>query len=67
MIQRVLPMIVLFAACSTRREPELPAPSTPLPPGVQAVSLLGDTLRTFPLSAEARARYESQLAEAKVA
>lgn len=30
----------------------------------QAVSLLGDTLRQFPLAAEARARYELQLAEA---
>ena len=36
-----------------------------LPPGVQAISLLGDTLRTLPLSAETAARYEAQLAEAK--
>ncbi|MDP1890116.1 MAG: prolyl oligopeptidase family serine peptidase [Gemmatimonadaceae bacterium] len=32
---------------------------------VQAVSLLGDSLRTLPLSAAARARYEAQLAEAR--
>src|SRR5690349_7570550 len=30
-------------------------------PAYQAISLLGDTLRTFPLSAEVRARYERQL------
>jgi Flp pilus assembly protein TadD len=34
---------------------------------VQAVSLLGDTLRTLPLSTETKARYEAQLAEAKAA
>lgn len=38
-----------------------------LPPGVQAISFLGDTLRTLPLSAETRSRYESQLADAKAA
>ncbi len=32
---------------------------------VQAVSLLGDTLRTLPLSAAVRARYDAQLAEAR--
>ena len=36
----------------------------PAPVAVQAVSLLGDTLRTFPLAADVRARYESQLADA---
>lgn len=36
-----------------------------LPVGVEAVSLLGDTLRTFPLAPAVRARYEQQLAEAK--
>jgi tetratricopeptide (TPR) repeat protein len=39
--------------------------SPALPAGVEAISLLGDTLRTFPLSATVRARYEQQLAEAK--
>jgi tetratricopeptide (TPR) repeat protein len=38
-----------------------------LPPGVEAISLLGDTLREFPLSAEVRARYEGQLAQARAA
>lgn len=32
---------------------------------VQAVSLLGDTLRTFPLAPQVRARYEAQLADAR--
>jgi tetratricopeptide (TPR) repeat protein len=43
----------------------LAAPS--LPPGVQAVSFLGDTLRTLPLSRETRERYERQLAETRAA
>ena len=34
---------------------------------VQAISLLGDTLREFPIAAEVRARYETQLAEARAA
>ena len=38
---------------------------TPIPVVVQAISLLGDTLRTLPLSAATRARYEAQLAEAR--
>ena len=36
-------------------------------PPVQAISLLGDTLRSFPLSPEARQRYEAQLAAAQSA
>jgi len=39
--------------------------SRALPAGVEAISLLGDTLRTFPLSAAVRTRYETQLADAK--
>ena len=38
-----------------------------LPRGVQAISFLGDTLRTIPLSMETRRRYEQQLAEARAA
>ena len=38
-----------------------------LPRGVQAISLLGDTLRTIPLSMETRRRYEQQAAEAAAA
>ena len=41
--------------------------SSPYPAGIEAISFLGDTLRTLPLSAETRARYERQLAEARFA
>lgn len=37
----------------------------PLPAGVEAISLLGDTLRTLPLGGDVRARYERQLDEAR--
>jgi tetratricopeptide (TPR) repeat protein len=57
-------LAVLFAGCASAPEPRSPAAP---PPGAQAISFLGDTLRTPPLSAETRARYETQLAEAKVA
>jgi len=43
------------------------APSAVLPAGVQAISLLGDTLRTLPLSPSVRERYERQLGEARAA
>lgn len=39
----------------------------PLPAGVQAISLLGDTLRTLPLPPDTRARYEADLAAARAA
>ena len=54
-------------ACSASPRPAAPPAASPLPAGVQAISLLGDTLRTLPLSAETKARYETQLAEAKSA
>jgi tetratricopeptide (TPR) repeat protein len=38
-----------------------------LPAGVEAISLLGDTLRPWSMAAETRARYEAQLAEARAA
>jgi tetratricopeptide (TPR) repeat protein len=44
-----------------------PATDSRLPRGVQAISLLGDTLRTIPLPMETRRRYEQQLAEARAA
>src|SRR5687767_6325596 len=51
----------LVGACAS-------SPASPsLPPGVQAISFLGDTLRQLPLSAETRERYERQLAEARAA
>ena len=53
-----------LAACSQGTRT---APTPTLPPGVEAISLLGDTLRTLPLSGETKARYERQLAEAKAA
>jgi len=37
----------------------------PATPRLQAISLLGDTLRDFPLAPNVRARYERQLAEAR--
>ncbi len=44
---------------------ESPTRLTALPPGVEAISLLGDTLRTLPLTPAVRTRYEQQLAEAR--
>lgn len=60
-----LSVLVIAAGCGAARH--APPASASLPPGVQAISLLGDTLRTLPLSAETKARYETQLAEAKAA
>ena len=56
----------LCAGACTRivSAPREPAPAARLPAGVEAISLLGDTLRAFPLTAEVRARYEAQLADA---
>jgi tetratricopeptide (TPR) repeat protein len=59
--------LVAAVACGKTRHSTPQAASRALPPGVQAISLLGDTLRAFPLSAETKARYEAQLAEAKAA
>ena len=68
-IRRLSSLFALLTACSStpRDQPSTATPTAPLPPGVQAISLLGDTLRTLPLPTETRARYESQLAEAKAA
>lgn len=52
-------LLALLSGCAT-------APRPAAPVSWQAISLTGDTLRTLPLSAETRARYERQLAEAKV-
>lgn len=62
-----LVLLVAVAACGRTQHSTPEAASRALPPGVQAISFLGDTLRTFPLAAEAKARYEAQLAEAKAA
>lgn len=69
----LLPMLAT-ACMAARPAPAAPTPgaqggATPAPVprhvDVQAVSLLGDTLRALPLSAAVRARYELQLAEAR--
>ena len=64
MIRPVIVVSIFAAACATART-SAPPRSSGLPSGVQAISLLGDTLRTFPLPAETRSRYERQLAEAR--
>jgi tetratricopeptide (TPR) repeat protein len=64
-MHRALPALAAaLVACTATPRPAVTARSL-LPPGVQAISFLGDTLRTLPLSAETKARYETQLAEAK--
>ena len=45
--------------------PPLPPASSALPPGVEAISLLGDTLHAFPIDSAARARTMVQLAAAQ--
>jgi tetratricopeptide (TPR) repeat protein len=57
---------VAVVACAPAAPP-VGSVRTSLPSDVQAISLLGDTLRTLPLSPETKARYEAQLAEAKAA
>ncbi len=62
----ILPALVtaLLPACATRNEPGrgiITARS------FEAISLLGDTLRAFPIAATTRARYEQQLSEAQAA
>jgi Tetratricopeptide repeat len=59
-------MAVAVACGTTQRSTQQPITAT-LPPGAQAISFVGDTLRTFPLAPETKARYEAQLAEAKAA
>jgi tetratricopeptide (TPR) repeat protein len=52
----------LAAGCTSAGGGTRAAP--PLPPGAEAISLLGDTLRRPELPAAVRARYEARLAEA---
>ena len=75
----VVAMLLLLASCGgtmarsassdDESMPEIPGSPPvargPLPPGVEAISFLGDTLRAFPLAPEVRARYELQLANAR--
>lgn len=64
-----IPSLALFAisACNSAPPAGDTTSTSPPPARVQAVSFLGDTLRTLPLSAETATRYEAQLAEAKAA
>jgi len=57
-------LLLVLASC-IRIKIVRPSPAPALPAGVEAISLLGDTLRGFPLTAAVRARYEQQLADAK--
>lgn len=57
-------LIVVFGSCIRIRVERIPT-SLARPAGVEAMSLLGDTLRTLPIAPAVRARYEQQLAEAK--
>ena len=66
---RVLVCLLVALAACTSSPPDSAKTAEPAtePAAVQGISLLGDTLRTLPLSAETKARYETQLAEAKAA
>ena len=57
--------LVLQSAAMHAQDRSSAAP--PRAVAIQAISLLGDTLRTLPLSAAVRTRYEAQLAEARAA
>ena len=58
---------LVLASCRSTPGAAGAVSASPLPAGVEAISFLGDTLRTLPLSAATRTRYEAQLAEAKAA
>ncbi|MHB0963935.1 MAG: tetratricopeptide repeat protein [Gemmatimonadaceae bacterium] len=61
----LLGLTALFTAAAPELGAQATAAALPRRVDVQAISLLGDTLRALPLSAAARARYEGQLAEAR--
>ena len=63
----VLIMLAVLGASGCRMTSGRAPSTTALPSGVQAISFLGDTLRTFPLTADTRARYERDLAAAQAA
>ena len=56
-----------WLAGATAGAQPVPRPVQPTSPAWQAISLLGDTLRTLPLSATVRARYDAQMRTARVA
>jgi tetratricopeptide (TPR) repeat protein len=59
-------MVGLAAAACSASGAGTPG-SSALPSDAEAISLLGDTLRALPISADVRARYERQLADARAA
>jgi len=59
-----LGILGVLGSCFGANVSRTPRP-TALPAGVEAISLLGDTLRTLPLTPAVRERYEQQLADAK--
>ncbi|MCC6242653.1 MAG: hypothetical protein IT353_07410, partial [Gemmatimonadaceae bacterium] len=68
MLRRGLIALSLLSAAVIGSTPALlRAQALPTPHRIQAVSLLGDTLRQLPLSAEVRARYTTQRDEARAA
>ena len=58
-----LALVLSLLASATVASPA--SAQRPLPPGAEAISLLGDTLRALPLAPDVRDRYERQLAEAR--
>jgi len=64
-VARALSAPLLVALSAATAHAQASGASAPRAVAVQAVSLLGDTLRTLPLSATVRTRYEAQLAEAR--
>lgn len=64
-LRRVLGTTSLLAVTASALGAQVTPAPQPTRVDVQAISLLGDTLRTLPLSAAVRARYEAQLSEAR--
>jgi len=58
------PLLVVSVASAAQAQPR---PVQPTAPAWQTLSLLGDTLRTLPLSATVRARYDAQMRTARAA
>ena len=66
-MRRVFPLLVLVACSQGAEKTRDTSIAAPTPVVVEAVSFLGDSLRVLPLSAETRARYDSQLVVAQAA
>lgn len=61
-LARAIALVTLLGACTGTPTPEVPSPSSQ---PVEAVSLLGDSLRRPPLTPEAQGRMEAQLDSAR--